>query len=111
MPYLSKRKIGFNTDRKEVSNRRNSKWNHYYQDRRWKRLREWQITNHPICYDCMMNGRSVPAEHVHHVIPFSKGQTEEERIALLLDPDNIVSLCKNCHDKRHKLLNSENNSL
>lgn len=107
MPYLSKRKIGINTDKKEVSTRRNSKWNHYYQDRRWKRLREWQITNHPICYDCMMNGRSVPAEEVHHVIPFSRGKTEEERIELLLDPDNVVSLCKNCHDIRHKLLNQQ----
>ena len=105
MPYISKRKIGLKTNHKEREDRRNNKWGIFYQDRRWKRLREWQITNFPLCHDCALEGRSVPATEVHHRVPFSRGETTEEKFALLLDPENIVSLCSECHDKRHKLLN------
>lgn len=108
MPYLSKRKIAVRSDKHELQERRNDKWNIFYQDRRWKKLRHWQITNFPLCYDCLFEGRSVPATEVHHKVPFSTGATIEDKFALLLDPDNIVSLCSECHDKRHKILNSQN---
>ena len=108
MPYISKRKIGTPNHDKETSDRRNDKWGKYYGDKRWKRLREWQITNHPLCEDCLFEGRSVPATEVHHRVPFSRGKTQDEKWALLLDPNNIVSLCSSCHDKRHAILNHTN---
>lgn len=104
MPSLIKRKISVRTNKHEIQERRNNKWNVFYQDRRWKKLRHWQITNHPLCHDCMLEGRSVPAEEAHHIKPFSQGKTMEEKFELLLNPNNIVSLCKKCHDKRHAIL-------
>ena len=106
MPYLNHRKISVRSDKHEVRERHNDKWNIFYGDRRWKKLRHWYITNHPICEDCLFEGRSVPAEHVHHIRPFSEGETLEDKFALLLDPDNLASLCHLCHAKRHKQLNS-----
>lgn len=105
MPYITKRRIGTPNHKDENTQRRNKKWNKYYGDKRWKRLREWQITNFPLCQDCMIEGRSVPATEIHHIVPFSRGITEEEKWQLLLDPDNVISLCSECHDKRHAILN------
>ena len=106
MPYLSKRKVGNpnKIEQKEAVTRHNNKWAKYYHNKQWKLLREWQITNYPLCYDCALNGRSRAATQVHHKIPFSTGTTEEEKLQLLLDPDNVVSLCRECHLKRHGYL-------
>jgi len=106
MPWVSHRRISPPSRRKEHEDSRNNKWNKYYHNPTWKRLREWYIVNHPLCEDCLFEGRSVPAEEVHHKVPFSTGKTEEERIALLTSYDNVVSLCRKCHMKRHKLLNN-----
>ena len=54
-----------------------------------------------LCCDCMERkkaggyGRVRDAEVVHHVIPRS------ERPDLELDIDNLRSLCKICHNRRH----------
>ena len=66
------------------------------------------MSTHSICHDCALNGRSVPATECHHVIPFGTGDTDEDKFALLLDPDNLIALCSECHDKRHRLLNQSN---
>ena len=109
MPWLNKRKVGQpnKVDKQETINRRNKKWQKYYGDKRWKQLREWQIRTHPLCQDCLFEGRSVPAEEVHHIRAFGDGKTEEEKWSLLLDPSNVVSLCKKCHDKRHAILKQQ----
>ena len=107
MPYLSHRKISVRSDKHEAQDRHNSKWNHYYQNRRYKQLRDWYMHEHLLCIDCLFEGRSVPATQLHHIIPFSRGKTEEERMELLMDWEhNWVALCDSCHDKRHKQLNS-----
>lgn len=108
MPYISKRRVGNpnKLDQKVAQDRHNSKWNVFYQDRRWKKLRDWYMVNHPLCEECLFEGRSVPAEHVHHKVPFSTGNTTDDKFALLLDPDNLQSLCVRHHQEIHKLLNS-----
>ena len=108
-PYIQKRKISVNHDNDKCDSRRRNKWSHYYGDRRYKKLRDWFIQEHPICADCAIEGRSVPAEEVHHKIPFSFFTEEKDRIVALLDPDNLISLCKECHMKRHKSLSRPNN--
>lgn len=105
MPYITKRKISPPSHKEEHNERRNSKWNKYYQNSRWKKLRDWYMSLHPICADCMINGRSVPATELHHIRPFGTGKDEAEKMRLLLDPDNLVALCSDCHDKRHFILN------
>ena len=110
MPYLSKRKVCPKEsvhEAHEANARHNNKWAKYYHNKQWKLLREWQITNYPLCYDCALNGRSRAATQVHHIKPFAEGATEEERMELLLSPENITSLCEECHHKRHKILRNQ----
>ena len=109
MTYLPKRKISPPSHDKEISKRRNEKWNKYYGSTAWKKLRQWKITHYPICYDCAIEGKSVPAEEVHHRIPYSWWTTKEDRLKALLCTDLLVSLCKKCHLERHKHLKRPEN--
>ena len=55
-----------------------------YNTKRWKDLRALMIQEHPLCQDCLENGRLTPAEEVHHAIsPFRKGLSPEEKERLL----------------------------
>lgn len=74
----------------------------YYNDIRWKRLRNWFITTNPICEECNKKGIVTPATDVHHIIPFLTGKTEQERWQLFLDDNNLMSLCSKCHHNIHK---------
>lgn len=98
MPYINKKPIGKDNKPKI---KRSNKSSRYYNDKRWKILRSVYMNSHPLCADCAANGRSVPAEEIHHKVPFLTGLTEDERWRLLLDEDNLVALCKECHLKRH----------
>jgi 5-methylcytosine-specific restriction protein A len=55
-------------------------------DRRWRRIRDRYISEHPLCEECQKYGRLTPAEEVHHIIPLSKGGTNAD--------SNLMSLCK-----------------
>jgi HNH endonuclease. len=46
--------------------------------RRWKRIRNRYISEHPLCEECQKYGRLTPAEEVHHIIPLSKGGTNAD---------------------------------
>jgi len=59
--------------------------------RAWKRIRDRYISIHPLCEQCMKEGRITPAEEVHHVLPLSHGGTHSE--------DNLMALCKSCHSR------------
>lgn len=101
MPYITKRRVIPQIKDKEATTRHNNKWSKYYHNKQWKLLREWYISSHPLCEVCLFKGRSVPAEEVHHRIPFSQGETMEEKYELLLDPDNLQSVCRKCHMDIH----------
>lgn len=106
-PYIQKRRISVKQRKqydKEDVKEHNDKWNRYYQNKAWKRLRQWFMRNHLICEDCMFEGRSVPAENCHHKVPFSWFVDDKDRMNALLDDENLVALCEECHHKRHKQL-------
>lgn len=70
-----------------------------YQNTAWRKMRDCYIKEHPLCDECLKNGKITPAEDVHHIrSPFKKG---EINWALLLDEDNLMSLCKTCHAEIH----------
>ena len=70
-----------------------------YNNSTWRNLRNTYMRNHPICEDCLAKGKVTPAEDIHHkVSPFKNGEINYN---LLLDYDNLVALCKNCHGIRH----------
>jgi 5-methylcytosine-specific restriction protein A len=104
MPYINKRRIGKPNHKEENIQRRNEKWGHYYGSKKWKLLRDYYKRLHPLCENCAIEGRSVPAEHVHHKCPFSWFDLESDRIAALYDIDNLQCLCRECHQNIHKNL-------
>ena len=74
----------------------------FYNDIRWKNLRNWYITEHCLCEECLKNNIATPATEVHHIVPWSRGENAYEMYNLLLDPNNLMSLCKHCHKEKHK---------
>ena len=72
-------------------------------DNRWRKLSEDYRTRNPLCEDCDTHGRTTPAAEVHHIIPINRDPSKR------LDINNLVALCKRCHDLRHdKLKNLPN---
>lgn len=70
-----------------------------YQLTAWRKLRNSYLREHPICAECLRNGKITPAEDVHHVkSPFKGGEINYE---LLLDDKNLESVCKECHAAIH----------
>lgn len=61
--------------------------------RAWKRIRDRYAAEHPFCEKCFEQGRLVPVQEVHHIVPISQGGTH--------DADNLMSLCQSCHTKMH----------
>jgi 5-methylcytosine-specific restriction endonuclease McrA len=62
-------------------------------DGTWRRLRAAHLTGYPLCVFCEQAGRVTLAAVVDHVIPF-RGREDPLR----LDPRNLQSLCKTCHN-------------
>ena len=73
----------------------------YYNSMPWRNLRAWYIKEHPFCERCQELGRVSLGEQVHHIIPFLVGASDKERWDLLLDPDNLQTLCTACHHEIH----------
>ena len=71
-----------------------------YNSKIWRKLRDSYLKQNPLCANCLRNGKVVPAEDIHHKIsPFKGG---EINWTLLLDPENLESLCKECHGEEHQ---------
>ena len=59
--------------------------------RSWKRIRYQYIKAHPLCEQCRAQNRLTPTEEVHHILPLSKGGSNET--------ENLMALCKSCHSR------------
>lgn len=89
-------------------NKRNNTGNSYdaerrriYNSERWKRLRAWKFICNPLCEECLKNNLIIRAEDIHHIKSFMSTDDPEERIRLAFDYENLQSLCKKCHQKKH----------
>ena len=69
----------------------------------WQVARKKYKAKHPLCEMCLADGKAVPMEQVHHIVPLSQGGTHDE--------NNLMSLCKSCHSRIHanviKLISNE----
>lgn len=74
----------------------------FYNSNGWKHLRSKKLSEQPLCELCLQNGMTTPATQVHHAIKFFDQYDETDRWLLLLDPDNLVSVCNKCHQHIHK---------
>ena len=57
----------------------------------WRKIRNRYIKAHPLCEECLANGKITPATEVHHILPVNHGGSNDET--------NLKSLCKPCHSK------------
>ena len=78
-----------------------------YTDKRWKKLRNWYITEHPLCENHLTQNILRPATCVHHKRFISSGLTKHDMEVIMLNPENLMSLCQNCHKQFHDIANKE----
>jgi len=74
-----------------------------YQMKEWRNLSKLFLMQNPLCAKCLEEGRTTPSEHTHHKIsPFQEGLAPEQKLALLLDWNNLMALCAKCHNEIHQ---------
>lgn len=67
-----------------------------YTSVKWKKFRASILRRDGYrCKICARYGRMVPATEVHHI------KHTDEYPELVYDPQNLVSLCKSCHNRQH----------
>lgn len=96
MPYLKK---PVKTNQKKSINREERQ--KIYYSTKWRKLRNAHLQQHPLCELCLKDGKVVPAIDVHHIISFMSTDDPLKRLYLAYNPDNLMSLCKECHQKIH----------
>lgn len=72
-----------------------------YMTSRWRKLREAYLINHPLCEMCLKEGKITPAIDVHHIISFVDIIDLLRRKEVAYDYNNLMALCKVCHQKIH----------
>lgn len=74
----------------------------FYNTVRWKRVRNIIVEKqHNICGDCHVNA----IYEVHHIKALTKVNVSDFNISI--NPDNLIGLCRECHNKRHERFGQE----
>ena len=81
--------------------KKSNKWRKFYGSKVWRDLRDAKLLEQPLCERCLEHDKVRPAETVHHRCVFGSCPTEEEQWYWFLNYDNLVSLCKHCHNEIH----------
>ena len=76
----------------------------FYKSKTWQRVRKyvWQRDN-GLCQDCLKKGLITPGKEVHHIVELTEDNISDASIAL--DANNLITLCKSCHEARHNASN------
>lgn len=72
-----------------------------YNTARWRELRKVKLMSDPLCEMCLKEGKSTPAEDIHHITSFMTVDDMTARKVLAFDYDNLMSLCDVCHQRVH----------
>lgn len=79
---------------------KNYRWNNekdrnlFYQSREWREMREYRLSQNPLCAKCLEINQLTPATEIDHIIPLKIDPS------LRLDPNNLQCLCKKCHSEK-----------
>ena len=99
MPTIKKLPRRVNTATPDTERRRER--HEIYDTQRWRRLRDCKFADQPICEICLQKGIITPADEIHHRVSFMSVPAGSERTALAFDYDNLMSLCRSCHQQLH----------
>lgn len=77
--------------RHDAKRRYDKPWRALYKTARWQQVRQAQLTLHALCQRCLLKGKTVRAEVVHHT-------TQHRGDPVLFFNGPFESLCKPCHD-------------
>ena len=72
-----------------------------YNTQQWRDLRLIKLEQNPLCEECLLEGKVVVATEVHHKNSFMK-YYDNQRIEKAFDIENLESLCRQCHQNKHK---------
>ena len=72
----------------------------FYSSAAWQSCRnEYMKQAHYLCEDCMKRGIYKPAKEVHHIEELTPENIHRPEV--VLNFENLVALCKECHKARH----------
>lgn len=77
-------------------NKDNIRYARFYASSQWKKLRLRKLAEQPLCEECLRQGYVRQATIVHHKEELKDNWDKR------LDPDNLESICQECHNKKHK---------
>ena len=84
---------------KRYDRKRDPKIKKFYSSSQWQKARDRYLKKNPLCEICEKKGRTKAAEVVHHKVEV------KENFSKRLDIDNLMSLCKKCHQEVHQTKN------
>ena len=72
----------------------------FYKSKTWRNVRErvWS-RDKGLCQECLKNGIIREGDTVHHIIPITVDNIDDETITLNMD--NLETVCRDCHAKVH----------
>lgn len=72
----------------------------FYKSQAWKHMRDVAMKRDAyLCVDCFKKNKLTAAEEVHHITELTPENIKDPAVSL--NPDNLVSLCRECHKERH----------
>jgi 5-methylcytosine-specific restriction protein A len=75
----------------------NDKFSGFYASKEWQKLREHKFNDaNGLCENCLAKGIIKEGVEVHHKIPIEKDWSKR------LDYNNLILLCKECHQSEHE---------
>lgn len=83
--------------RMERSKNAEHDYNRFYKTTAWKKLSRRTLQEKPICAECYRHGIVKMAKLVDHIVPIREDWSKR------LDPDNLQSLCYECHVKKSRV--------
>lgn len=72
----------------------------FYKSAQWQHVRAAYVRYiGGLCEQCYKQGKIVPIEEVHHIIPITPENINDPNITL--NWNNLIGLCRECHRQAH----------
>lgn len=72
-----------------------------YDTVKWRNLRKAKLIQQPLCEKCLEAGIITEGCDIHHIVSFVDAPTILRRNEIAYDINNLMTLCKKCHQKIH----------